>query len=514
MQELENQKKSPSLLGHVLISLRIVFSDPLFLFLGFSLSANLLLLYYFIFLQTTTFSVFWQSNTSFYNFASIGLTILISVLFGLAASFFIWQWKENKEKNVINSSNGLIGTFLGAVSTGCPVCGAWLISFLGIGGGLAVFPFQGLEIKTLAVFLLGYSISVSSRSIADDDCPACQPQKDAVFSPEKEALKPLKHLALGLGALLLIIYLPFVANRLNLGISFQASDKNAPLKNAGSINNSKTNSSINNSEDGLKINSSALLEEINPSAGWTINAAYGDIGPKLLESGVIDFNKLKTFYEKAGRPLTDEQIKILTEGSDEKITINRENGYFLINFLWALGLANKNPILDQGPLIKYGGLEKVGSFASTGGWTLGKKPAMELYSKSEIISLNEREQSALDDFADNSYRPCCNNSTAFADCNHGLAALGLGEIMAQSNASAEEMFEALKYFNAFWFPQQYLDLAKYFKIREGKDWNEVDARIIMGKDYSTASGWNRVKNWLASNNAVEKAPAKSGGCGI
>ena len=513
MQELENQKKSRTLFGHILISLRVVFSNPLFLFLAVSLSCNLLLLYYFIFLQTTTFSVFWQSNSPFYNFASIGLTILIAVLFGIAASFFIWQWKENKEKNIINSGNGLIGAFLGAVSMGCPVCGAWLISFLGIGGGLAVFPFQGLEIKTLSALVLGFSIVVSSKPIANDNCLACQPQKDNVFSPEKEALKLLKHLALGIGALLLIIYLPFIGSRLNLGISFQSSKGNALLKNtAGSINNSEADSPIN--EKGLKINSSALLEEINPSAGYTIDAVYGNIGPKLLESGAINFNKLKTLYEKTGYPLTKEQIKILTEGSNEKITINQDNAYFLINFLWALGLVNKNPILDEGPLIKYGGLGKIGSFASTGGWTLGTKTAAELYSKSEIISLDKRKQDILDDFANNSYRPCCNNSTAFADCNHGMAALGLGEIMAENNASAEEMFEALKYFNAFWFPQQYLDLAKYFKIREGKDWDKVDARMVMGKDYSTASGWQRVKNWLASNNAVEKAPSKGGGCGV
>src|SRR3989344_5181140 len=125
-------------------------------------------------------------------------------------------------------------------------------------------------------------------------------------------------------------------------------------------------------------------------------------------------------------------------GKDKKITVNQDNSYFLLNFLWAFGLVNKNPILEEGPLMKYGGLAGAGNFASTGGWSLAKSGAMGYYSKYAILPLNAAQQAQVEDFANNSYRPCCNNSTAFSDCNHGMAALGMAEIMAYQGAGAEE----------------------------------------------------------------------------
>jgi hypothetical protein len=274
-------------------------------------------------------------------------------------------------------------------------------------------------------------------------------------------------------------------------------------------NQPETNSSQVSTEAST---SKGLLEQINPKQGYTINAVYGDIGPKLLEIGVIDFEKMKALYEQSGAPLTSDQVKILTQGSNEKIKITPENSYFLLNFLWALGLANKNRILDEGPMMKYGA-GQIGNFASTGGWTLGKKEATEFYSKFEIIKLTPEQQKILEDFAYNSYRPCCSNPTAFPDCNHGMAALALGEIMASQGASAEEIFEAFKYFNAFWFPQTYFDIANYFKAKEGKNWQEVDAKLIAGKDYSTPQGWNKVRQWLSQQGLLEEVPS-GGSCGV
>ena len=42
------------------------------------------------------------------------------------------------------------------------------------------------------------------------------------------------------------------------------------------------------------------------------------------------------------------------------------------------------------------------------------------------------------------YRPCCDNATHFPDCNHGMAMLGLLELMAAQGASEEEMFAAAR----------------------------------------------------------------------
>ncbi len=508
----EKSLKSKSLLNITVDALKVVFSDALFVFLAVSSAFNILLLYYFVFLQTTTFSIFWDSNTTFYNVASLVLTLTISVLFGVVVSFLAYQLRNVKKKDASYSSNTFLGAFFGALSTGCPVCGAFLASILGIGGGLAAFPFQGLEIKLLALFLLGYSLVLASENIIKKSCTSCISQKKlieskgdyVVFNFTKETLKPYKPLGVFVLSFFLVLALPVLGNKFNLSFSFQ---KNS-FADSTSINK-------NISNQGLAIqnsSTSSLLEKITPKEGYTINAKWGDLGPKLLASGAIDLEKFRRVYERSGQPLTEKQLKILTKGLDENITITKDNAYFLINFLWALGLVNKNPILDNGPLSKYG--SNIGYFASTGGWTLGSKKPTELYSSASIITLNARQQRELEEFANNSYRPCCNNSTAFADCNHGMAALALGEIMAANGATADDMFKALKYFNAFWFPQQYLDLAKYFQIREGKDWDDVDPRIVMGRNYSTASGWIRVKNYLSANNAQERLPASSAGCGV
>jgi hypothetical protein len=256
-----------------------------------------------------------------------------------------------------------------------------------------------------------------------------------------------------------------------------------------------------------------LFAQVNPPDGYTVDARYGDVGPQLLAAGAIDLDRFVELYERNGRPLTDVQLAILTEGADEQITINQNNAHFLLNFFWALGLTNSNSILDEGPLAQYGE-GRIGTFASTGGWTLGTMPATDLYSQTDIISLRPEQQRRVEEVANNAYRPCCNNSTAFADCNHGMALLGLLELMAGQGASVEEMFDAAKYFNAFWFPQQYMDLAVYFQASQGLDFADIDARTLVSPSYSSATGWTGVRQWLASNGLLQEAPGGGGGCGV
>src|SRR3989344_5145284 len=114
-----------------------------------------------------------------------------------------------------------------------------------------------------------------------------------------------------------------------------------------------------------------LFDQINPVAGYEINASFGQLGPKMIENGVIDLEKFKQTYEQNGQTLTEEQLELLTKGSNKKVKITRDNSYFLLNFFWAAGLANKAKVLTEGDIIKYGE-GQVGNFASTGGWSLAK----------------------------------------------------------------------------------------------------------------------------------------------
>lgn len=263
-----------------------------------------------------------------------------------------------------------------------------------------------------------------------------------------------------------------------------------------------------------KSNNSELFDEINPANGYEINASFNDLGPKMLKSGIIDINKFKSVYEKSNQPLTTEQEEILTIGSNKKIKVDRENSYFLLNFFWAVGLNNKSKILDKGQMIEYDGIKGAGNFASTGGWSLAKGNTMNYYSKNVLIPLTIEQEELVNEVASNIFRPCCNNSTAFPDCNHGMALLGVMQLMASNGATESEMYEAGKYFNAFWFPGNYYDLALYFKNKEKISFIDIDAKLLLSKDYSSATAAQNIKKWLAEQGLVEEPPKTGGGCGV
>ncbi len=161
---------------------------------------------------------------------------------------------------------------------------------------------------------------------------------------------------------------------------------------------------------------------------------WGDLGAKMVEAGVIDREKFPDFYNQ------------------KNLEINSENSKVVLNTLWAFGLANKNPILENGPMMdpRYGG---AGNFASTGGWTLAKGNAMDHYSMHRFIELTPKEQALVEKTSKNIFRPCCSNPAYFPDCNHGMAMLGLMEFMASQGASEVEMMKKAQEVNDLWFPK-------------------------------------------------------------
>lgn len=261
------------------------------------------------------------------------------------------------------------------------------------------------------------------------------------------------------------------------------------------------------------IDVAALSREINPPEGYALRVKPGKIGPQLLAAGAIDYKTFVQVYANAGQPLTDEQITILTKGSDQPVIINQDNAYFLLNFFWAVGLINQNTILTQGPMMR-DGKDNAGNYASTAGWTIGAKLPVELYASTQLISLTAEQQKRLEEVAHNVFRPCCNNPTDFPDCNHGMAMLGLLELMAAQNATVDELFKAAKYVNAYWYPQQSLELAVAFKAERGADFTAVDARELTSAKYSSGSGFKAAHQWLANNGLLQQGPGGGNNCGV
>lgn len=249
------------------------------------------------------------------------------------------------------------------------------------------------------------------------------------------------------------------------------------------------------------IDTVALKNGINPANGFQLPVIYASIGPKLIESGTIDLARLQLDYQRNGRTLSNQEVEILTRGSQEPIIISQENKDFLFRVFWAMGLTNQNTILDSESMHANGlQLEDMSSLSA---WKLSQKPAVELFSSGNIVSLSPDQQSRVKEVARAVYLPCCDHPALFADCSHGMAMLGLLELMGSQGASTEAMFTAAKQVSAFWFPQQTLEKAIFMIATQLKDYPDADPQIIVGSDYSSAKGFQQIDLWLAKNGMLK-----------
>ena len=242
---------------------------------------------------------------------------------------------------------------------------------------------------------------------------------------------------------------------------------------------------------------SAIEKAVLPETGIILPVTWGDLGSKLVSAGAIDARELKAVYNQK-EAFSDEYENLLLGQNDDKLKITNRNAGYLLNLFWALGLANKNPILESGEMASpaYGG---AGNFASTGGWTIAQGPstgsgqanAMDHYSRHKFFDLTPEQQALVDKISRGIYRPCCGNSTHFPDCNHGMAMLGFLELMASQGVSEQDMWKAALAVNSYWFPDTYLSIASYMKSK-GVDWKDVNPQEMLGINYSSAQGYAKI----------------------
>lgn len=230
------------------------------------------------------------------------------------------------------------------------------------------------------------------------------------------------------------------------------------------------------------------------------------MGKQLVDAGVINASAFESIYANRGGFGEDEK-QLLYGNTKGFIQMNESNSQFLLNLLWAFGLSNKNVILENGPMqdSRYGGAS---NFASTGGWTLSDGNAMDHYSRHQFVKLTANQQKMVENVAKGIFRPCCGNSTYFPDCNHGMAMLGLLELLASNGASEAQMYKTALEVNSFWFPSTYLTIAKYF-AKQGITWNKVDPKVALSANYSSSGGYKQIQS------QVEPATVSGGGgCGV
>lgn len=262
----------------------------------------------------------------------------------------------------------------------------------------------------------------------------------------------------------------------------------------------------NNTIGTQTIDYGTIIKEVYPNQGFALPAKWDGAPKQLVDSGALNLSFVANALNSANQSLTKNELRVLNGTGGSNVTLNKSSALFTLYVLWALGINNKNPIISNGPIMNYGGSPY--NLASTGGYgPLGKLQLGNL----SIITLNSSEQEMVEAIASNTYRPCCNNPAMFPDCNHGAAQLGLIELMASQGKNQTQIYDALKEFNSFYYPQQYLNVAIFFSYTQNKAWDEVPANVVLGYSFSSASGYYGVYNVLSNDSVLPEASGRSGG---
>jgi hypothetical protein len=224
-----------------------------------------------------------------------------------------------------------------------------------------------------------------------------------------------------------------------------------------------------------------------PWAGHLCRIALKDSVVRTISEGVIDRDKYLALKGGADY-LPADCLAALNAASDNTIRLTTTNASEYVDLLWPVGLANHLSDNENGSLAG----PDVDNFASTGGWNLGHaETGGEYFNKYAIVDLTADAQELAVRVAKATFRPCCDNSTFFQDCNHGSALFAVLQLGASQGLDEDALYREALAFNSFWFPDTYIATALLFKALHQVDWVDVDPKLVMGPDYSTASGWDQ-----------------------
>jgi hypothetical protein len=222
-----------------------------------------------------------------------------------------------------------------------------------------------------------------------------------------------------------------------------------------------------------------------PEDGVATGLIFGDAIARLVAGGAVVPVKMAAVYRQRGG-LPDWVVNALMGQGSGEIELSQDSVPYLLNLLWPLGIANQAALNGRNP-IPEGSLLRL---ASTGGWNLGLETnGANYYNQVEAVPLTAAQDAMVERMAVTIYRPCCNNSALFPDCNHGAAMLGFLELAAAQGLPEERIWKLAKVLNGFWYPTQYVPMALLFDLRDDVDWEQVSPQMVLGKSYSSISGW-------------------------
>lgn len=437
-----------------------------------------------------------------YFWPYVVLTVATIILFGINAPLLVYRYRKYGFPKLRNQTSGGLGAIIGVFASACPVCGSTLLSAIGIAGGLTAFPLGGLELKALSFGLMALPVVLTGKELSrfSKGGEACPIPKDASFRKKD---KPLLVSSL----MLLTVLFYFTWTML----------KSDPIffwiqKHVGIINLADNQLyDATQTQPGNNLIYDEVVANVLPEKGYQSKIYVADSVVQLVSNGVIDRNKFEAMYKERGG-LPGELKNVLTQAAYQPILLIRENANYYVNLLWPLGLSNFMSTNKKSPVNG----TSLFNFASTGGWNLGKEENGGAYfNKFTIVELTPEQENLVTKIAENSYRPCCNNSTFFQDCNHGSALLGLLQLGASQGLTEDELYKEALAFNSFWFPHNYIQTALYFKVVKNTDWENVNPQEVMGENFSAISNWSKnVQTEIAKIPNLLPQTRGGAGCGV
>ena len=239
-----------------------------------------------------------------------------------------------------------------------------------------------------------------------------------------------------------------------------------------------------------------IASKVVLQTGYQSRIALRDSVVRCVRHGLIDLGKFFAL-QREGERMPDDLSHVLSDPSDRPIRLTRDNAGVYVNLLWAVGLANHMVGNFSSPLMG----DSLRSFASNAGWTLGDRDeGAGYFNKLPIVDLTLAQESLAIRVAKSTFRPCCDNSTFFQDCNHGSALYGLLQLGASQGLREADLYEEALAFNSFWFEHRYVRTALYFAIERGVAWSDANPKEVMGRKYSSLSQWSEtVEAWAERN---------------
>ena len=153
------------------LTIKDVLKQKPFGIIGIISGISLGIIYYFLTLEMALTHMTTEIELlPMYMIASITLTVIVAILAGINIALVAYNIKTQRNKNMKNGTSAILGGALTAFTPGCPACTTSLSAVLGIVGGLAIFPLQGLELKLVSIGALTFSIWWAMRNINNATC--------------------------------------------------------------------------------------------------------------------------------------------------------------------------------------------------------------------------------------------------------------------------------------------------------------------------------------------------------